>query len=502
MSDKKSTIKQAFIAVLCEHPDADSYKSRAFSGDSLFELQKAMADGGQNITKEDFLTPDDAGKYIVASEGGWRNFDKVVDIVHRNGEKFEAEDFRKEIGMGKTLLDSAEQHGGLSKIFNAEVWAGRYEEMEKLWFHVSAPARRRFNDGEGLLPIKREIYKAEGKTVREDDLKEKGVDYRDIPQLFTERGRFEEIQRKLAAHNDTLKKEDLFFVDKDGDTLFHDANAWDNFGKITALLEKNGEQLDVDDFLFKRREYSKNILQRAVEHDALDKVFAAKLWVGRIDSMVDLWSNLKPGEKGRFGDKDFEDAVAEAEDLTYGKLVTIDDGLTKATLLTALNPDDEKQVLPLGLKTVWQNIEKIEEILGAKGEKITIDDLRQKSGKQENTNLMCGTKAGFFDKIVEMSVKSGDALSLDDLTTRNRQGTNVLQMLAEQKQLDLAFTPELWAGRVNEMQTLWQNVPLKEKHQVDYEDVHSKVTIASVKMRKNHKLGNRPKLKRNNNGQG
>ena len=112
-------IKQAIIAALVEHPEQEKYKTRAFSGENLTAMMEAIAEQGNKLTKADFLTPDDEGKYIVDTPGFWKNFDKVRDIVAKSGEKFVMEDFTKYLDRNETrnLLDSAREHGGLAKNF-------------------------------------------------------------------------------------------------------------------------------------------------------------------------------------------------------------------------------------------------------------------------------------------------------------------------------------------------------------------------------------------------
>src|SRR3990170_782562 len=94
-------IKQAIIAALCEHPDADKYRKQAFSGANLEKTIEAMTQQLQTLTKADFLAPDDEGKFIIDCEGAWKNFDKIAGIVQANGDKFGYDDFMRPLGNGK-----------------------------------------------------------------------------------------------------------------------------------------------------------------------------------------------------------------------------------------------------------------------------------------------------------------------------------------------------------------------------------------------------------------
>lgn len=86
-------IKQAIIAALCEHPEQETYKTRAFSGENLNQVMEALAEHKNKLTKADFFTPDDEGRMIIDTPGFWKNFGKVQEIVAAAGDSFRLEDF-------------------------------------------------------------------------------------------------------------------------------------------------------------------------------------------------------------------------------------------------------------------------------------------------------------------------------------------------------------------------------------------------------------------------
>ncbi len=487
---KRSLIKEAFVAAICRHQELEAYKDAIFENGNVDYILDVIDKGGVKLTKKDFLEPDSRGNIMIMSVGAWENFEKITTLLAKNGESFTEKDFKREIFNSNTLVSIAENNGKLHKIFNADMWQDNYKEMEKLWYLVSNNARRGFNNNQGILPVKREIYKRAGKKLREDELKDIGFDYREMFAMFTDR-RFDHIDTYLKSKGDRFKKEDFFFLDSDGDTLFFSSVAWNNFEKVTSALEESGERLEISDYLYKARDNKRSVLERAVENDALFKVFSAKLWVGRIDEMVELWSHVKDGSKGVFSDSDFDEEVAIVEDNTYSGNISINDDLNKEILNKPLNSDVEYTILPLGLMSVWENIDKVEDILAKKSEKIELSDLRNETGFQSNNCIMIAAKAGYFDKVIDIAVDSkDDNLKFDDITKKNIQGNSLIQVLCDNKEIKSLFDPKLWIGRETEMHKVWLNVPLNSRKLINYEYVRDQVNVLTLKSR----MGKRKKI--------
>ncbi|TAL31506.1 MAG: hypothetical protein EPN97_10950 [Alphaproteobacteria bacterium] len=496
-------IKQALIAAMVEHPDQDKYRTRAFSNENLEKVVEALAESKNKLSKADFFTPDDEGKYLIDTPGFWKNFSKVLDIVTKAGEKFTFDDFTKPLTRDdyrneqRDLLDSARQNGGLDKIFQADVWKGRYDEMERLWYRVPMPSRRDLFRNDGLIDptLKRTLLAAEGKASPEDGLAKAGLTTNDLFSAFRERGNYEEFSRKLGAANDYLRKDYLLLPDNSGDTIFYYQATWDKFADITRNLAAHGERFEVADFL-RQVGRQPNILTRAAERKTLDKVFAADNWVDRLPEMLDLWSQVREGWKtSSMTARDFDNSYADAESKTYGKLVDFKAIHGKQDLLTPLDttqPATASPILPLGLKSFWDNYADADKRLTETGSKLSIADLRQTSGFMGSTILMSAVKFGQFDKVVDISRKSGEPVTLDDFLSKDRHGNSLLNILAERNQLALAFSPDLWAGRVADMKTLWTHVRINDRTQVDYQQVEVAAKQATLKMQVKDKFKLKP----------
>lgn len=492
-------IKQALIAALCEHPDMEKYKARVFSGPNLNEVMEAVAEQRNRLSKADFLSPDDEGKYIIDVPGFWKNFDKVLELVGKNGEKFTFDDFTKSLNRTepqRSLLDSAQEFGGIRKIFSFETWQGRFDEMEMLWYKVPVPVRREAFKNDGLLDLdlKRRLFAAEGREMPEDRLAKSGLSVADIRQGFAVVGAYEELNRHLKQSGDYLRKEYLLLPDRSGYTMFCDAPVWNRYEDIVKNLQEKGDRFEMRDFL-RQVGNVPNMLMRAFEKGSLNKVFTPAHWEGRLPEMLELWSHVKDGWKiSPMTVSDFDKAYAEAESLTCGKEISFKDIESKAALLRRIG-DSEPAVIPLGIKAFWDHYAEADERLKTLGEKITLGDLRQKSGHMGNSCLMSAAKLGHFAKAAEISRQSGEALTLDDFLAKDCQGNTMLNILTERGELGMVFTPDLWAGRLTDMKTLWTHVRVADRQQIDMQQVEVAVRQATLKMqaKNNFKFQTGPK---------
>ncbi len=96
--------------------------------------------------------------------------------------------------------------------------------------------------------------------------------------------------------------------------------------------------------------------------------------------------------------------------------------------------------------------------------------------------LMGAVKFGHFDKVVDISRKSAEPLTLDDFLSKDRHGNSLLNILAERNQLNQVFTPDLWAGRVDDMKTLWTHVRINDRSQVDIAQAEVAAKQATLKL--------------------
>jgi len=474
-------LKRALVASLTEHPAADFYcKAAGISAQLAQELAQTQALG-----KADVLARDENGKPFMDAPAGWKNFAKIAELVRLGGENFTYDDFVSPIipDTNKTLLSFAVTHGGMASIFTVDIWKGRFEEMEKVWFKVPN-LDRRSSGGVVPLALKRELLAAEGKEVPEDRLAKAQVSHNDIRNTGPSESTFSEVNSKLQRAGDYFRKEYALLPDFAGDSMFDRRGSFARFDDIQKIMNAHGERFEVADYL-KQLASAPSLLKRAAEQDALDKVFAPAQWADRLPDMLKLWSNvLDAWKKSPMTAQDFDTAYTQAEALTYAKRLKPVNG--KADLLTPLNAGlNEKPVLPLGLKAVWDKFAAVKEKLAENGEALTMADLRLPSGQMGDTCLMSAVKSGHFDKVVEIANQSGQPLTVDDLVSTDGHGNTLVNILAEKGHLSQIFTLAAWTGQLGDMRKVWSHVSAANRDQINYHELESSVTQATLKMKAN-----------------
>jgi len=481
-----NNLKQAIVASLTEHPDAERYRQRAFNEDPA-DLVKALSQK-QVLTKADFLATDDDGKSFIDSPGAWRNFDKVAEVLRLSGETFTYEDFTRPLTSGsqKSLLDSARANSGLSKVFTFENWKGRFEEMERLWYKLPSYDRTNKNQSGGMsLDLKRQLLAFEGRQLPEDGLAKAGLSLSDLRSVVTNDYYFNEVNKKLNQAGDYLRKEYVLMTDNAGDTMFDRKDTFTRFEAIVKILNQHGERLEVKDYT-RQLANVPSLLERAAEQNALNKVFAPAQWVDRLPDMLELWSNVRDGwKRPPMTPQDFDNAFAEAEGLTYAKRFMAMNVTGKADLLTPINENPEaKPVLPLGLKVFWDNVDAVQAHLKERGESLTVTDLRQPSGQTGDSCLISAAKFGHFDKVIEIAKQSGDPVTMKDFLSKDSHGNTLIGILADKRQLSQVFTVDAWTGHVGEMKELWSHVAAAHRKQIDYSHLETAVKQATLKQKK------------------
>lgn len=477
--DAERYMKQAVIAKLCDHPDKDAYIKRVFSDDNVMNMLGMTA----KLTKADLFMPDDAGKFIIDTPGFWNNIAKIADLLQKeSGEYFTIEDFIRPltgVDGDANLLASAARCNLMAKLFSPEVWMGRFEEMETLWYHVGIMHRRNVFNAEGTidLDVKRRMLAAEGREMPEDRLAKAGLIANDIVRMCIAPDGYHTVKAKLVAAGDYLRKEYLLLTDRDGDNVFYQKNVWANYLDIVGDLHRHNQRFEVEDLL---RVYGTrhSILGRAAESQSLHLILTPAHWADRLDDMMELWGHFAPGWKiGSASPAAFDMLYAEAQDMAYAPLLNVQKIEKRAELLTPIADDtvSGKAVLPLALKSVWENIVSITAAIAKQGERLTLDDLRQKSGAQQYSCLMSAAKMGYFDDVVKIMKSARATFNAQDFLEKDQHGVTLLQTLADQRRLWQVFEPDQWVGRLAEMKALWAHVKVTDYSQVDIRKIEVEV---------------------------
>lgn len=418
--------------------------------------------GGVKITKDDLFSTTENDKSFFEYKQTWVNLGKLLNVMKENGEEIAPEDFRKPIKGQKSALDMASDCSATEEIFVPEMWAGRREEMEKTWYAIDKWKRPKIDFDD----VRIAVAKLEGKTLREETLKEMGIDPEDMYKAIKE-GKLDDMKAKLDAKGGHFTLDDAKLRDGDGDHALYAKAGWDKFDQLFAEWEAHGEIPDADFFLFKNGD-RESIIDKAFTHTSQGKVFNATVFAGRPDEAVKLHSALKDDQKKKV---DINALVSEIVENECGSQLLLDDSVSVEKLTEAMyvigegTEEGPSPIIPLGLKTVWENMERISAALGAKGESITMSDLRKPCGLGGDTCLHRAARFSAFDKVLDMIAKSGDKLSVDDLSAKNSNDESVLDILSETGQVDLLLDSNLWVGRTGDLAALWEQMPSETRVQ-------------------------------------
>jgi hypothetical protein len=103
----------------------------------------------------------------------------------------------------------------------------------------------------------------------------------------------------------------------------------------------------------------------------------------------------------------------------------------------------------------------------------TMNDLRQPAAKpylDGDTNLIMAARGNKFDKVMEISKKDKNPLSLKDCLKKDKSGANLLDVLAAHGRLSDVFNANGWAHDATTARSLLDNIPKGYAHQVNKED--------------------------------
>lgn len=470
-------LRQAMVATLCDLDNKDSLLRTIFSRSNIAAVQAEAAEGAQ-LSKADLMAPMVDGGYALATARGWSHFSELRELLAERGERFDRGDFLTKLVENKTLLEWAEKHGHLPTVFAPDQWVGHRAEMEQLWYSTSSSERKHVN----FNAVREEVARMEGKPLREAQLADAGIASDDMRRALKD-GKWKDMHDKLVAHGDRLRKEDLLLAEGDGDIIFFSSSAWDHVTPLFRFLHEQGDRLTVDDFLFKRGTHQ-SMLQRAVGHKVLHKVFDPELWVGRGEEMRALYEHVPVTDRSKI---DFAKVEADVLDASFGQGIRIDASLKKDDLLMPLGAPDavdgSGKLVPLALRSVWEKIDALRDSLAAQGDPLTLSDLRAWTPDGKRSLIFAAVQHGKFDTILDIAAKSGDSLTAADLTADQQGGTTLAAELAKQGRLKDILQPAAWVGRMSELQAVLQAVPSAERTKLGAAELVADVNRRSLRMR-------------------
>ncbi|HTK84762.1 MAG TPA: hypothetical protein VL625_06710 [Patescibacteria group bacterium] len=433
------------------------------------------------IDKDDFFAAVDAeGKSFFDYVDTWAHMDEAITALREKGLDIKGSDFTVTVTGTKSPVALADDRDVLANLFTPVIWQGQYNAMLGAWFGLGYSNPRK--DKIDFVAVQEKVAATEGKTCRVAQLRDMGIDPGDMRSAVTS-GDYAKVREKLAAKGDHFRREDVFLLDKWGDHTLDSSAGWKHFVEMWDELTKNGERLEIEDFLFGVPGRDTILKDAQDDSDGLKQMFTPRLWYGRADDVIKLHGMLSNESKAKVK----LDEILE-ELISHDYAVRVDNGQIagRADLMEPLNAADRDKpdfhaVRPLGLKEVWDKIARVQDLLQAKGEALTLDDLRQKSGKHDDSCLLHAARYGNFDKVIAIMRAGGGELRVDELIEKDENGKSIVDHLASQDKLGLILEPRDWIGRGQDLAKLWQVIPERARDKINFQELIGTLNTAGLR---------------------
>lgn len=465
--------KKLILAIMCGLPaDNKMVKAALAEPDTAEELLATT-----RITKADFLSTMGDDEPLFAHEQTWDRLPQIAAMLRAQGESFTAEDMVTPITGVLSPVRYAERTKKLDRLFAPEIWEGRVRDIDRAFFSVMKVERDKMNISE----IRRQAAALTGELTTEDRLRSYGLEASSVRTKIRQ-GNITELKADLAKHGDMITKDYIFLLDSAGDNIFEFKDTFDNIDKWLPELEAQGARLTKADFLFKVGD-QKTPLQHAINHSQLPKVFTARIWQGHAVEMMELFEALPQAERSKV---DIQQVLGQLKEAEYGPQVVTGAAVTVESLTRILNERERESagffpIHALGFARVWDDMPRIRETLAAKGQSLTLADLRQPAGLAGETVMMFAARIGHIDEVIAIARASREALTLDDLTTPGPNGKSMVDLVADKGQAASLFAPEMWVGRGRDMLSLWEKAPAAKRDTIDFEALYGRVNMLTLR---------------------
>jgi len=434
------------------------------------------------IDKDDFLSAESGGTSLFSYVDVWEHMDTVVAYLREKGVDIKGTDFTAAVGGNKSPMSLADDRDMLGRLFTPVIWKGQYDAMRTAWYSLgfSNPHKDKID----FIAVQEQVAATEGKSSRVAQLRKMGIDTEDIRSAVST-GNYAKVNSKLAEHGDHFRREDVFVLDKWGDHTLDNVSGWNHFSELWDELAKNGERLEVEDLLFHVGERDSILKDAQDANDGVKELFRPRLWYGRAEDVVRLYDMLSESSKAKVKIDDVLEEIAGHEYsawLESGRITGLGD-ITAPINGASRNKPGFHPLRPLGIKEVWNNIARVQTLLGVRGKAVTLADLRQTSGRNDETCLLHAARYGVFDKVMDIVHASGEKLGVDDLTAKDASGKSIVDYLTDNGQIDRVLDPRDWVGRGAELARLWQAVPEKARDKINFQQIIGDLNTIALRQR-------------------
>lgn len=439
------------------------------------------------IDRNDFFSAQANGRSFFDYPEIWEHMDTAVTRLRSKGVDIRGRDFAAKEWSDKSALSYAFDKSLLQKVFTPVIWDKQFDDMRNAWYGLGTTGTQK--DKCDFIKVQEEVAASEGRVSRIAQLKKMGLDISDIRKAVSS-GDYASVDKVLNSHGEHFGREDVFVLDNWGDHTLDNSSGWKHFVELWDELAKNGERLEVEDFLFHCADRKSLLKYVESDSDGLKALFTPRLWTGRMDDAIRLYNLLPESARAKVS---IDDVVNEIVERDYNARLEQGQVGSRKDIIEPINNADSNKpgfhpVRPLSLKSVWDRIAHVQGLLRQKDESITLDDLRQKSGVNEETCLVFAARYGAFDKVMDIVHASGERLSVDELTQKDKAGKSIVDYLLEHDQLAQILSPDDWLGRGPELARLWQALPEKGRDKMNFQQIIGNLNTISLRQRFSDRL--------------
>ncbi len=330
----------------------------AIKAGNLDEVREKLAAGGDHLRLDDLRLVDGAGDHAFYAKMAWNKFGLVMAALQEHGEIPDAEMFLFKRGKQESIIAKAFFHDEHKQVFAAPLWAGRPDELLKLYNSLK-------DDQKAKIDIQPLLYEVAEASCMDQFMIDEGVSVESLTRPLYSFGidgdsehadtvasviglglqktweNIEQVRASLQQKGERLSLDDLKRpCGYKGETCLLRAARFGRFDAVLDILHESGETLSLEAFLDKA-EGRPSLMDILVETEQLPVILQPHLWVRRTQDLVSLWENI-PVAKRNDMKAAFQETHTQANILALqqaaGRKPAVPEIVPVATLLAPTTP--------------------------------------------------------------------------------------------------------------------------------------------------------------------
>lgn len=247
---------------------------------------------------------------------------------------------------------------------------------------------------------------------------------------------------------------EIFAPSETGVSFFNNAEVWPAMPRIVAALKKSGETIKAYDFL-QKRDGGNTLVEYAEKFDAFKYLFAAENWKDNLEEMEKLWFGASERHRRNFDFWAQYHEAAKLSNITLRESVIASAGMEVDAAI--------EQMLNGHAHIVDSNLKKDGKALSK--EDLFLIDSRGRT-LSEDKRLW-----DQFEKLVQILKNNGDKLSLEDFERTRAGNKSLFESAIQNARVTEIFKPSVWKGRIGDMFSLYYRLHDDKKEAVDIQSL-------------------------------